>query len=61
LSSGFPARGFARDEVFQLTQAGGTWPEGPLVVDGNLYCVGWIHTLSKWDGEETVMKIPNAK
>ncbi|PYJ12204.1 MAG: hypothetical protein DMF06_00335 [Verrucomicrobia bacterium] len=27
-------------------------PEGPLLVDGNLYYVGWIsHTLSKWDGK----------
>ena len=27
-------------------------PEGPLLVDGNLYYVGWVsHTLSKWDGK----------
>jgi len=27
-------------------------PEGPLIVDGNLYYVGWIsNTLSKWDGK----------
>src|SRR5690349_5660043 len=25
-------------------QAGGTWSEGPLVVDGDLYFVGWIST-----------------
>jgi gluconolactonase len=26
-------------------------PEGPLMVDGNLYYVGWVSsTLSKWDG-----------
>src|SRR5437763_13595326 len=27
-------------------------PEGPLVIDGNLYYVGWVsNTLSKWDGK----------
>ena len=27
-------------------------PEGPLIVDGNLYYVGWIsNTLSRWDGK----------
>ena len=27
-------------------------PEGPLLIDGNLYYVGWIsNTLSKWDGK----------
>lgn len=27
-------------------------PEGPMIVDGNLYWVGWIsNTLSKWDGK----------
>jgi len=31
-------------------------PEGPLVVDGNLYYVGWIsNTLSKWDGKKTTV------
>ena len=31
-------------------------PEGPLVVDGDLYYVGWIsNTLSKWDGKETTV------
>ena len=31
-------------------------PEGPLVVDGNLYFVGWIsNTLSKWDGKKTTV------
>ena len=31
-------------------------PEGPLVVDGNLYFVGWISsTLSKWDGKTTTV------
>lgn len=31
-------------------------PEGPLVVDGNLYFVGWIdNTLSKWDGREVTV------
>ncbi len=31
-------------------------PEGPLVVDGNLYYVGWIsNTLSKWDGKTTTV------
>lgn len=29
-------------------------PEGPLVVDGNLYYVGWMSDrLSKWDGKKT--------
>jgi gluconolactonase len=31
-------------------------PEGPLVVDGNLYWVGWnSNTLSKWDGHKTTV------
>jgi len=31
-------------------------PEGPLVIDGNLYYVGWIsNTLSKWDGKSTTV------
>ena len=31
-------------------------PEGPLIVDGNLYFVGWISsTLSKWDGKTTTV------
>ncbi len=31
-------------------------PEGPLYVDGNLYCVGWVsNTLSKWDGKTTTV------
>jgi len=31
-------------------------PEGPLVVDGNLYYVGWVsNTLSKWDGKTTTV------
>jgi gluconolactonase len=31
-------------------------PEGPLVVDGNLYYVGWIsNTLSKWDGKKSTV------
>ena len=31
-------------------------PEGPLVVDGNLYYVGWIsNTLSKWDGRKATV------
>jgi gluconolactonase len=31
-------------------------PEGPLLVDGNLYYVGWIsNTLSKWDGKKTTV------
>ena len=31
-------------------------PEGPLVVDGNLYFVGWIsNTLSRWDGKTTTV------
>lgn len=31
-------------------------PEGPLLVDGNLYYVGWVsHTLSKWDGKTTTV------
>lgn len=31
-------------------------PEGPLVVDGTLYYVGWIsNTLTKWDGKKSVV------
>ena len=31
-------------------------PEGPLVVDGTLYFVGWIdNTLSKWDGHKATV------
>ena len=31
-------------------------PEGPLVVDGNLYFVGWNdNRLSKWDGHKTTV------
>jgi len=31
-------------------------PEGPLLVDGNLYYVGWTsNTLSKWDGKTTTV------
>ncbi|MBI3676037.1 MAG: SMP-30/gluconolactonase/LRE family protein [Proteobacteria bacterium] len=30
--------------------------EGPLIVDGNLYYVGWIsNTLSKWDGKKSTV------
>jgi gluconolactonase len=31
-------------------------PEGPLLVDGNLYYVSWVsNTLSKWDGKKTTV------
>jgi gluconolactonase len=31
-------------------------PEGPLIVDGDLYYVGWIsNTLSKWDGKKSTV------
>ena len=31
-------------------------PEGPLIIDGNLYFVGWVsNTLSKWDGKTTIV------
>jgi gluconolactonase len=31
-------------------------PEGPLMVGGNLYYVGWVsNTLSKWDGRTTTV------
>ena len=31
-------------------------PEGPLVVDGNLYYVGWVsNTLSRWDGKRATV------
>ncbi len=31
-------------------------PEGPLIVDGNLYYVGWVsNTLSKWDGKTSTV------
>lgn len=31
-------------------------PEGPLIVDGNLYYVGWVSsTLSKWDGRTSTV------
>ena len=41
-------------EVSVVTNVGG--PEGPLVVDGNLYFVGWIsNTLSRWDGKTSTV------
>ncbi len=31
-------------------------PEGPLVIDGNLYYVGWVSsTLSRWDGRSSTV------
>src|SRR5438874_12636885 len=31
-------------------------PEGPLVVEGDLYYVGWVsNTLSKWDGKKSTV------
>lgn len=31
-------------------------PEGPLMIDGNLYYVGWVSsTLSKWDGKTSTV------
>ncbi|HEY3661812.1 MAG TPA: hypothetical protein VGL24_01520 [Chthoniobacterales bacterium] len=31
-------------------------PEGPLVMDGNLYFVGWVsNTLEKWDGKTSTV------
>ncbi len=42
------------DEVTSVTDVLG--PEGPLFVDGNLYYVAWTSgTLSKWDGEHTIV------
>jgi gluconolactonase len=41
-------------EVTVVNNVGG--PEGPLVVDGNLYYVGWVsNTLSKWDGTKSTV------
>lgn len=41
-------------EVTVVRGVGG--PEGPLVVDGALYYVGWIDdALSKWDGRKTTV------
>jgi len=38
------------DEITVVSNVLG--PEGPLLVDGNLYYVGWVsNTLSKWDGK----------
>jgi gluconolactonase len=57
--------GFAVAAMLAVTQAqareatvvsniGG--PEGPLIVDGNLYYVGWIsNALSKWDGKTSTV------
>jgi gluconolactonase len=37
-------------------------PEGPLVVDGNLYYVAWTtNTLNKWDGKKNVVLNNEAK
>src|SRR5258706_16454024 len=37
-------------EITVVSNVGG--PEGPLIVDGNLYYVGWIsNTLSRWNGK----------
>jgi gluconolactonase len=42
------------EEVTVVSDVGG--PEGPLVIDGNFYYVGWIsNTLSKWDGKTTTV------
>jgi len=41
-------------EVPVVTNVGG--PEGPLVVDGYLYFVGWTsNTLSRWDGKTSTV------
>jgi len=41
-------------EVTVVTNVGG--PEGPLLVDGDLYFVGWTsNTLSKWDGKTSTV------
>ena len=41
-------------EVAVVTNVGG--PEGPLIVDGSLYFVGWTsNTLSRWDGKTTTV------
>jgi gluconolactonase len=42
------------DEITVVSNVLG--PEGPLLIDGNLYYVGWVsNTLSKWDGKTTVV------
>src|SRR2546430_2465723 len=44
----------AADETLIVSNVLG--PEGPLIVDGNLYYVGWVsHTLSKWDGKTSTV------
>ena len=41
-------------EVPVVTNVGG--PEGPLIVDGSLYFVGWTsNTLSRWDGKTSTV------
>ena len=41
-------------EVSVVTNVGG--PEGPLIVDGYLYYVGWTsNTLSRWDGKTSTV------
>jgi gluconolactonase len=48
------ALGARADEVTVVQGVLG--PEGPLVVDGDLYYVGWVSsTLSKWDGKTSVV------
>jgi len=48
------ASGAYAAEVTVVANVGG--PEGPLIVDGSLYFVGWTsNTLSKWDGKTTTV------
>ena len=50
----FAATAACADEISIVNNLLG--PEGPLYVDGNLYCVGWVsNTLSKWDGKTTTV------
>jgi gluconolactonase len=54
LAAGLLASSTLADEVTVVTGVNG--PEGPLVVDGALYFVGWNdNRLSKWDGHKVTV------
>jgi gluconolactonase len=54
LAAMFSATVAQAEEVVVATDVLG--PEGPLVVDGDLYYVGWVSsTLAKWDGKTTTV------
>ncbi len=54
LASVLAATAAAAGEVTVVGGIGG--PEGPLIVDGSLYFVGWIdNRLSRWDGHKAIV------